>query len=515
MKDMKLRTKLISGFVLMACIILVGGAVGSYGIYHTEKALNAVNDIYLPAVKSLAELKEQQTALCLAERSLLIAEFTSTDELKNRQFGNADAGWKRMQDAMARYEALPKGKEQTTLWETAKPSLEAWKKDFDKFLSLMKENKRDEALALTNGSLSNSFSASAKSIDELAALSLKEAKENETRSEAAARSIQRLATFGSVFGILVALGFGIFFPLMITKPINQAILGLGDGADQVVAAASQVASASQGLAEGASRQAEVIEETSASVEEMSATTKQNAENAEQASAMMSQEARESFRVIAGKMTLMEKVITESVTASEETSKIIKTIDEIAFQTNLLALNAAVEAARAGEAGAGFAVVADEVRNLAMRSAEAAKNTESLIATSVQKIQLASSLFVEANDELEHSRQISRKVREFIGEIATASGEQARGIEQINEAIHEIGRVVQQSAAHAEESASAAEEMNSQAQSMKEHVDHLTRFIQGAGADSPAAYHRPGRPQRPVRPALRQQKVLAIGMDRRH
>jgi methyl-accepting chemotaxis protein len=208
-------------------------------------------------------------------------------------------------------------------------------------------------------------------------------------------------------------------------------------------------------------------------------TKQNAENAKQASVMMSHDANDSYRMIGDKMALMQEVVSASVRASEETAKIIKTIDEIAFQTNLLALNAAVEAARAGESGAGFAVVADEVRNLAMRSAEAAKNTASLIEDSTKKIQQASVLFEQVDGELTNNRQIAKKVTEFINEIAAASGEQAQGIDQINKAVAEMDKVTQQNAANAEESASASEEMNAQAEQMKKVSVTLANIIGGS------------------------------------
>ena len=167
-------------------------------------------------------------------------------------------------------------------------------------------------------------------------------------------------------------------------------------------------------------------------------------------------------------------------ASEETSKIVKTIDEIAFQTNLLALNAAVEAARAGEAGAGFAVVAEEVRNLAMRAAEAAKNTSVLIDGTVKKIKDGSDLVGKTNEGFVEVARSSGKVAELIGEISAASNEQAQGISQVSKAVAEMDKVVQQNAANAEESASASEEMNAQAQNMKGITNTLSLLI---GANS--------------------------------
>ncbi len=480
MKNMKLSVKLITGFILIACIIVVGGAVGWYGIYQTENALKNVNDVRMPGIQTLVTIKEAQTDLRVAERSLLINEFASSEELKKRQHENAENAFKRMDEASKTFDSLSKSNEQTALWNQAKTSCGIWKKNYYKYLDLMKSNKREEALALTNGQMRESFLSTTKDIDDLIALNMKESKETKINAEKAADRIKFLASGGTIIGVILTIAFGIFFPLMITRPIKHAIAGLNEGSEQVVSASFQITSASQSLAEGASKQASAVEETSSSIEEMSSMTKQNADNAQHASVMMSENARNSYRLITERMNLMQKVIEDSVKASEETSKVIKTIDDIAFQTNLLALNAAVEAARAGEIGAGFAVVADEVRNLALRSAESAKNTESLIEDSNKKIQQASALFEEVNSELSNNRHIAKKVTGLVNEIAAASMEQAQGIEQINKAIQEMDKIVQQNAANAEETTSTAEEMNAQAEKMKDNVRELVSLVEGAG-----------------------------------
>jgi methyl-accepting chemotaxis protein len=275
--------------------------------------------------------------------------------------------------------------------------------------------------------------------------------------------------------IIFGLGISIFILRSITKPINRVVEGLTEGAEQVASASAQVSSASQSLAEGASEQAAGIQETSSSIEEMASMTKKNAESANQANNLMMQ----TSQVVDEANKAMKELINsmnEISTTSEETAKIIKTIDEIAFQTNLLALNAAVEAARAGEAGAGFAVVADEVRNLAMRAAEAAKNTASLIEESVKKIKNGSQIVSKTNEAFEKVAVSSKKVAELMAEIAAASQEQSQGIEQINKAVAEMDKVVQKNAASAEESASAAEEMNAQAETLKGFVEELTALV---------------------------------------
>jgi methyl-accepting chemotaxis protein len=287
-----------------------------------------------------------------------------------------------------------------------------------------------------------------------------------------------------LIGVLVALVIGsllaFFITRSITLPIRRITDGLNEGAEQVSSASGQISSASQSLAEGASEQAASIEETSSSLEEMSSMTKQNAENAGQADTLM-KEANHVVKQANDSMNQVTSSMQEITKASEETSKIIKTIDEIAFQTNLLALNAAVEAARAGEAGAGFAVVADEVRNLAMRAAEAAKNTANLIEGTVKKVKDGSELVTKTNDAFAQVAESSKKVGELVGEISAASNEQAQGIEQVNKAVTEMDKVVQQNAANAEEAASASEEMNAQANQMKSIVEELMAMVGGGNS----------------------------------
>lgn len=293
----------------------------------------------------------------------------------------------------------------------------------------------------------------------------------------------------AVIGIGAIIAVALLITRSITKPINQIIDGLNAGSDQVAAASTQVSSSSQSLAEGASEQAANLEETTASMEEMSSMTKSNSENAQQADALM----KEAGKIVsdAGQsMDQMSDSMEQIAQAGGEIGKIVKSIDEIAFQTNLLALNAAVEAARAGEAGAGFAVVADEVRSLAMKAAEAAKDTQQLVEETVDRIDQGSSLVSRSQAGFKAIAESASKVGSLISEIAAATAEQTQGIDQVNTAMVQMDQVTQQVAANAEESASSSEELSAQAIQMKEAVDELTALI--GGANKKKSDHAPNR-----------------------
>ncbi|WP_396214491.1 methyl-accepting chemotaxis protein [Gemmatimonas sp.] len=254
----------------------------------------------------------------------------------------------------------------------------------------------------------------------------------------------------------------------LTDAINTAVQNVADtlqqvssAAEQVSAASGQIASASQGLASTASEQAAGLEEIASSTTEFASMAKSTAMNTQEALTLV-ERAQQNATDGRHRMERLTEAVQEIRRGSQETSKIVKTIEEIAFQTNLLALNAAVEAARAGDAGRGFAVVAEEVRSLAIRSAEAARHTAALIDQAMQSAERGYSLNGEVTASFEEITTQVQRVARVMDEVATAADQQARGVVQVNGAVEQLNGTTQQAASNAEESASTAEELSSQA-----------------------------------------------------
>ena len=265
----------------------------------------------------------------------------------------------------------------------------------------------------------------------------------------------------------------------VTKRIAASVETLTAGMQQVTSAANQVATSSQSLSEGATTQAASLEETSASMEEMASMTRRNAENSRDAAATMAETERlvSDANSALGQMLASMAAIKES---SDHVSKIIKTIDELAFQTNILALNAAVEAARAGDAGMGFAVVADEVRNLAQRSAQAARDTADLIEGSIASTNEGRQRVSQMSTAIEAITQSAGKVRGLVDAVSVASREQSHGIDQVAHTITQMEKITQTTAATAEESAAASEELSGQASTAMEVVHQLATLVGSDG-----------------------------------
>lgn len=344
-----------------------------------------------------------------------------------------------------------------------------------RFLPAIDAKDKATARSVLESELSTTYGAHRMAIDKTVRLAAAIASDNETRAAKIERTSFYVLISGTAIITAAVAAVSWIIGLGIKRSLAKLASNLDANARTVALAASQVASAGEALASGASEQAASLEESASAMEEMSSMTRRNAETADLASSLATESTRASE---AGNeaMKQMETAIAEIEAGANDTAKIIKSIDEIAFQTNLLALNAAVEAARAGEAGKGFSVVAEEVRSLAQRSADAARHTAELIRASVDRAHNGVEIAKSVGTYLSQIGSVSGKVQAHVAEIASASKEQAQGIDSLNRSVAQMDQVTQQNAAGAEESSAASKQLAEQAASLQELVASLHQLL---------------------------------------
>lgn len=479
MRQVKLRTKIFGGFLFL---ILLSSTMAYLGWHHLRALQAAVErqEVFNFITKTLLETRRQEKNFILwGGQEYLTQVSNNLQAIKN-------------QAAQAR-RVFPDPADQKYLNQVL-DYVGRYESAFNRYVALHRQQDTQAASErqrlLTQAE--QEMVAPAREI-------LKTSEEGRSAQKGQIQSQLASASKLMGIGILIAIVLGLLVAVLLvhslTKTLNRVISGLGEGSEQVAAASLQVSSASQSLAAGSSQQAASLEETTSSLEELAATVKQNSLHAEECNDLVLQtheKTREVHKSIRATKEFMETISN----SGESIKRIIKNIDEIAFQTNLLALNAAVEAARAGQAGAGFAVVADEVRALAMRAADAAKTTDDLIGETARQIELGSAQIQETLAKFYEMGDSAKKVNSLVGEIASASKEQALGIEQLNQAMLEIDRVVQQNAANAEQSASAASELQAQSERMREIVAEMASLLGNGHGRQPRQAVVPGEESHP-------------------
>jgi methyl-accepting chemotaxis protein len=463
----------------MILLMVIISFAGYRSTRNIQRNLDEIFTGRLRSIDYLIEADRDLQQLLVAERSIIFCD-TESDVFKElvREY---ETKLTQSQELWEKYKALASTREEKTIVPNYEKAREEWKAISRKLMDGRKEDTREGrrlAIDLSLGVAKKAFEEMRRYLDELQEINLNNAQQAHHSASATYRT--------TITTLLVIAGVGLFMGLFlmwaigrgVTRPLNAVIEGLTEGAEQVSSASGQVSQASQQVAHGAGEQASGIEETSSSLEEISSMTKQNATNAGEANRLMSEvgglvnRGKESMDRLSGAIEGIKR-------SSDATSKIVKTIDEIAFQTNLLALNAAVEAARAGDAGKGFAVVAEEVRNLAQRAGEAARNTAALIEGSVKNSDQGVSVASETAKALKEVTTSVQKVSQLISEIAAASKEQAQGIDQVATGVAQMNQVTQSNAANAEESASASEELNAQVEQVNSMIQELIAIVGGS------------------------------------
>ncbi len=542
------KKRITFGFGAILFLLLLIAGISTVAMLKTHSAVNTIETYGVPSLTFAAETKSlQEQRVILTLRHILATTPDDIQEIETEM--KAVQG--EAEEALANYQKHELSADDKRQLQDYQTSLAKFRDIRDRLLLLSKENKDADAIALYHQELL----PASKDVDQKV-----QAIFNDTLSDATgdAKEGSHAAEIGLTLVVVVglaAIAAAVVLALAISNSLNKELShvsqSLEAGSNEISAAAQQVSASSQSLAEGASEQAASLEESSASLEEIGSMTKRNAESAQSAQVLSgetravaeqgsqrTEEMQAAMAAIKEASAEMATAIADIKTGSDNVSKIIKTIDEIAFQTNILALNAAVEAARAGEAGMGFAVVADEVRSLAQRSAEAARETAQMIEASVAQ----SARGVEVNGKVaarieeigsksqavrQSLTQIVSKVREvdtLVSAIATASREQSTGLEQIGTAMTQMDKITQANAAGAEETASAAEELNSQSAEMRLSVQALVHLITGGelppaedaipfqGASHAQAHSRVHSPA-PARTPLRAAAVTARKLSR--
>lgn len=495
MRQWTIGKKLIIAFMSVAFITLCLGGVGYFGIASLENDIKIIGHRSIPDLQALAVLNRERMAIRSQTFHVLQASdmpHANALNIYRRVQAQRATSWKNVDTAFALLIQIPRqNATELALLKTLEMEYGRWRKYYvglDSILArLARHTNLEERAALYkeyNLAIANLVPVSdamGQAFDQLT-----ENNQNQTHVEVAASVnmadfLAALSLIAAIVAVALALGLGILLSQWINRSLTKVIFGLAEGGMQVDSAAMQVSTASQQLAKQASEQASSLEEISSTLEEMSSMTKQTADNASLADGMVLETGRAVNR---GREATdrMGKAIGAIKTSSDETAKIVRSIDEIAFQTNLLALNAAVEAARAGEAGKGFAVVAEEVRNLAQRAATAAKDTAVRIEDSQRNSNSGVVVVGEVSQILVGIVESVQKVGQLISAVALASKEQAQGIGQLNSAVAQLEQVTQGNATSAEQSASASEQLSAQAKSLNTLVEQLKILVNRGAED---------------------------------
>jgi methyl-accepting chemotaxis protein len=474
MKTWTIGKRLAAGFaVVMAVLMFLGGFTWSK-MADIKTRLSVVTREALPGYKLTEKMRYQVALLRITNfKHVMYADPAKKAQLEaEAQKEEAELG-----EMVKQLEKMAETEAERTAFSGLRPVLDAYSAETRKLREVSTRNQAEETQSylLSAGKIGNEF---LEKVGAIGKLHEEETDAGTRMIEASADSAKQAVLWSNLAGLLLGCVVAWYIIRSIGKILSRLGRDLGLGAEQTASAAGNVSSASQSLASGASQQAASIEESSSALEELSSMTRRNAEHSSAAKAETRQALSAAERGAGDVLALSEAM--EAVKASsDDITKIIKTIDEIAFQTNILALNASVEAARAGEAGMGFAVVAEEVRSLAQRSAQAAKETAGRIQAATVRSAQGSELSAKVSQSLSEIVERVRKVDQIVAEVATASQEQNQGISQINTSVSQMDSVVQANAASAEESAAAAEELNAQAETLRASVGELQRLVGGA------------------------------------
>jgi methyl-accepting chemotaxis protein len=476
-KNLSLKTKLLLAFATVGCALIGVGVVNYIGgqtvIQHYEHSATTLVSNF----DAMSTMRVAAKDIRVLLNTLAIPE--TTQQEKDALYKLYEFNRKRYEEAVQLYLSTPFAPGEKQLWDT----LDVDFKKFDglaiQLISLSKAGpgSRAQYLAVLGQQLNPAGDQYTAAMRDLAKFNQKESRYWTQQGNNAHHTFTLLAAGLISFGFVLAMGVGYAISKRLALSIGDVATELNTASTSTESAAAQVSASSQALAQGASEQAATVEEASATLGEISTLSEQNAANAAKSEAL-AHSAQDLTRQGGAAIDRMVDAIRKIKDGSDQTAKIIKTIDEVAFQTNLLALNAAVEAARAGDAGRGFAVVAEEVRALALRSAVAAKDTSAIIEDSVHRAAHGVAASSEVSQLLNAILTAVGEMSVILHQVSEASQQQNKSVKQVNEAVTQMNEITQGNAAGAEETAAASEELSAQSQSLSTIVTKLLQIIHG-------------------------------------
>ncbi len=472
--------RLFTGFGAVLFLVLVIGVSDRLTTGRLSGQVARMSNVTAAGLRLSGEIETAVANVRASTRTVSIAAARQQGDVVKREIEETGRQFDHALTAVDALAKLADSAEKRAMCEGIRTALVNWRDGAKKVHQLAAEFRGAEAMEA-----GDAIDAEANRARDLSAkMAQLETTQLSDDRDAAARTgwwaqIALFVSFGLAF---LAAGVVAYTVVGVVRDLKAVAHNMQEGARKMAGTSAQVADSARSLSTGASQQAASIEETSATMEEMSSMTRRNAANAQEAAKLMvsAEHLVKRSNQALGQMLSSMAVIQES---SGKVSKIIKTIDEIAFQTNILALNAAVEAARAGEAGMGFAVVAEEVRNLAQRSAQAAKDTASLIESSIVSAKDGNDRVGLVEQSIREITANAELVKGLVDQVSEASTQQAGGFDQVAHAITQMEKVIQTTAATAEESAAASAELNSQAEVAMELVHHLQSLAGRTAAES--------------------------------